>query len=317
MNLSIEEYALRQSKRRFRRRKYEVVPARVTARIPRIEGAGAVLWDIYGTLLALSVGDLESALARKDTMREAFKLTIREFGFRKFLDGDPSDTLMEQYFREIEKTHLRKSSRGAFSPEVRIERIWLRIMRKLSLQGYKPGPRGDGIDLDFALKAAYFFDDVYQTKTLYPDARRTLAGIKKHGLKQGIISNAQFYTPIALRMLLGREGLRGADPFGRLFDRRLVFFSYRLGVSKPNPLAFELARDRLQAKGIEPKRVLYVGNDVLNDMLPARRVGFKSVLFAGDKESLTLRKDRPECAGFKPDAVIKSLPQLLQIIGCA
>jgi len=74
-------------------------------------------------------------------------------------------------------------------------------------------------------------------------------------------------------------------------------------------------KERLGSRGIEPARVIYVGNDVLNDMLPARTAGFKAVLFAGDRESLTLRKDRAECAGFKPDAVIKKLPQLLEIIG--
>ena len=69
------------------------------------------------------------------------------------------------------------------------------------------------------------------------------------------------------------------------------------------------------AHELAPDRVLYVGNDALNDMIPARKVGFRTVLFAGDKESLKLRKDRPECASFRADAVIKSLPQLLQIIG--
>ncbi|UCD56339.1 MAG: HAD hydrolase-like protein, partial [Candidatus Hydrogenedentota bacterium] len=274
----------------------------------------AVLWDVYGTLLALSVGDLESALAKKETMRTAFRLTAKEFGFERFLNGDPAETLMELYVREIEKTHRRKRIHGIFSPEVRIEQIWTRIMKKLALKGYKPRANGNGIGLDLALKVAYFFDDVYQTKVLYPGARQTLESVRKLGLKQGIISNAQFYTPIALKILLRQKGSRGVDPLQRLFDRRLVFFSYRLGVSKPNPLAFEQARTRLRAMKIEPNQVLYVGNDVLNDMIPARKVGFKCVLFAGDRESLTLRENHTECAGFRPDAVIKSLPQLLKII---
>ncbi len=287
MSQSIEEYSERQSKRRLRRKVYKIVPARIARRVPKIERVGAVIWDVYGTLMALSVGDLESTLAKKKTLSGAFRRTIREFGLYEVLDGDPPETLMDLYIGEIKKTHRRKHARGEFSPEVKIERIWLRILKKLEAKGYRPIADGKEIGLDLALRVAYFFDDVYQTKALYPGAQETLEGVRRLGLRQGIISNAQFYTPIALNML---------------------------GVSKPNPLAFERAKVRLHAMGIEPDRVLYVGNDVLNDMLAARAAGFRGVLFAGDRESLNLRKDRPECAVFRPDAVIKSLPQLLEII---
>ncbi len=313
MGLSIEEYAEHLSKRRFRRKRYEIAPARIAGRVRRIERVEAVLWDVYGTLMALAVGDLASALEKQETMLGAFRRTIREFRLSKFLDGAPPDTLLRMYVGEIEKTHRRKIARGVSSPEVKIERIWLRILQRLESKGY--AANGGETGLEPARRIAYFFDDVYQTKALYPGARETLEGVKKLGLRQGIISNAQFYTPIALNILLRRAGHKGPDPHADLFDRRLVFYSYRLGVSKPNPFAFERARKRLRAMGIAPDRVLYVGNDALNDMIPARKVGFRTALFAGDKESLKLRKDRPECASFRADVVIKSLPQLLQIIG--
>jgi putative hydrolase of the HAD superfamily len=314
MRESIEKYAERQARRRFRRKKYTVAPARVRARLSRIENAKAVLWDVYGTLLAVAFGDIESSLARKETMRDAFRLTAREFGIESFLGADPADALREMYIQEIEKTHRRKRSHGVFSPEVRIEETWLRVLRKLESRGYRPISAPGEVTLDLAYRIAYFFDDVYHAKVLYAGARYTLAGIRKLGLKQGIISNAQFYTPIALRLLLQKPGNRRTNPLKELFDERLIFFSYDLGVSKPNPLAFELARDRLKRTRIEPASVLYVGNDMCNDMVPARAVGFKCVLFAGDRESLTLRQNRPECVDFEPDAVIKALPDLLKVI---
>jgi putative hydrolase of the HAD superfamily len=279
-----------------------------------MEQSKAVLWDVYGTLLALSVGDLEAALEKKETMRKAFRLTAQEFGLSKYLDGDPAETLLQWYVKEIEKTHRRKRAHGVFSPEVKIEDIWLRILKKLAVRGYRLRGKDEKGHLQTALKLAYFFDYVYHAKAFYPGVRQTLEEIGRLGLRQGIISNAQFYTPLILRMLLRREGLRPDDPLQELFDRRLIFFSYRLGVSKPNPRAFETARERLQKMGIEPNHVLYVGNDILNDMIPARNVGFRCILFAGDRETLALRKDNPECAGFKPDAVIKSVPQIMKII---
>jgi putative hydrolase of the HAD superfamily len=314
MDLSIDQYAERQSKRRLRRRTGTIISARIAANLPKIKDAAAVLWDVYGTLLTLTIGDLESTLAKKDAMLEAFGRTIREFSLGRFLDGTPSEALLNLYVGEIEKTHRRKKSRGVFSPEVRIEHIWLRILKRLEARGYRPDGGQGVVDIALAQKVAYFFDDVHQAKALYPNALETLTAVREMGLRQGIISNAQFYTPIMLNILLRRAGHRGPNPLANLFGRQLTFYSYRLGVSKPNPLAFERAKKRLCAKGIEPARVIYVGNDVLNDMLPAHDVGFKAVLFAGDSESLNLRKDRPDCAGFKPDATIKKLPQLLEII---
>ncbi|MBI4832145.1 MAG: hypothetical protein HY801_11475, partial [Candidatus Lindowbacteria bacterium] len=68
MNLSIEDYAEWQSQRRFRRRTYPIVPARIKEKLQRIENVGAVLWDVYGTLMAVSVGDLKSGLEKKTMM---------------------------------------------------------------------------------------------------------------------------------------------------------------------------------------------------------------------------------------------------------
>jgi putative hydrolase of the HAD superfamily len=247
-------------------------------------------------------------------MLDAFGSTIREFGLARFLDGASSETLLNLYVGEIESTHRRKRARGVFSPEVKIEHIWLRVLRQLEARGYRPAGKRGVLDVNFARKVAYFFDDIHQAKALYPGALETLSSVREMGLLQGIISNAQFYTPIMLNILLRQAGHEGSEPGARLFNRGLVFYSYRLGVSKPNPLAFERAKERLGTKGISPGRVIYVGNDVGNDMLPARRVGFRTVLFAGDRESLALRKDRSDCADFRPDAVIKNLPQLMKII---
>lgn len=314
MSQSIEKYAEQRNRRRPKGPEYKPVPARLGERLPKIERAGAVLWDVYGTLVALPTGDLESVLAKKETMYRAFRLTAKEFGFEDSLDCNPAETLLEWYVQEIQKTHRRKRAHGVFSPEVKIEQIWLRLLNKISTRGYKPC-RGKGpINLEMAYRVAYFFDDVCQDKFLYPGVRQALEAVRKLGLRQGIISNAQFYTPIKLNLLLRRNGHRNADPMNNLFDRRIVLFSYRLGVSKPNLKAFERARDRLRKIGIGPERVLYVGNDVLNDMIPARKVGFKSVLFAGDRETLNLRKEHPECAGFEPDAAITSIRQILKII---
>ncbi|GAB4352631.1 MAG: HAD family hydrolase [Candidatus Abyssubacteria bacterium] len=312
MNDSIEKYAQRVTLKRLRERNYCTVPANMQERLPRFKNIAAVLWDIYGTIMEHSKGDMVSSDAKRQNYERAFGITAREFDLQDFLGGNPAETLRQIYEREIAKTQQRKLRRGLRYPEVRIERIWLRILKQLEAKGYRPDRDGK-VDLALAMKVAYFFDMAEQAKDLYPGVLQALEGVKKLGLRQGIISNSQFYTPLALSILLRRAGYRN-DPLRHLFDRRLLFLSYRLGISKPNPAVFQAARERLSRMGIEPEQTIYIGNDNCNDMVPARQVGFKCVLFAGDRESLALRQDRMECIGFQPDGVIKALPDILDIV---
>ena len=57
-----------------------------------------------------------------------------------------------------------------------------------------------------------------------------------------------------------------------------------------------------------------LGNDMLNDIYPARNVGFQTALFAGDKRSLRLRTEDPRCRDLTSDLVVTDLGQLIQLI---
>jgi putative hydrolase of the HAD superfamily len=78
---------------------------------------------------------------------------------------------------------------------------------------------------------------------------------------------------------------------------------------------YHAAASELRSRGVAPHEVLYVGNDVRNDVLPAATVGFRTVLFAGDNRSLRWRADDPLVLGVEPDAVITDLMQIPQICG--
>ncbi len=314
MTKSIIQYAKELTAQERRKRKYSVVPADLPAKLPRLPQVRAVLWDVYGTLLGHPMGDLANHSLMERNTRRAFRETARMYGLDDFLNGDAAVELRKLYDSEIQRVHRRKERRGISSPEVRIERVWLAILRQLQARGYHPRER---IDLNLAFKVAYFFDHTQQFKVLYPGARQTLNAIRKRGLRQGIISNAQFYTPLTLNMLLREAENSGADPMRRLFDPKLVFFSYKLGVAKPNLLAFEKARHYLEQMRIEPAQVVLVGNDIYFDATLAHRTGFQAVLFAGDRRSITLRTDDPDLGRFEPDGVIKELIQLLDILGIA
>ena len=124
----------------------------------------------------------------------------------------------------------------------------------------------------------------------------------------GLVSNAQFFTPLLFEWFLG------GDTADLGFDSELIILSYQLGCAKPSMALFETAARAVNAKGIATDAVLFVGNDVLNDIFPAKQVGFQTALFAGDARSLRLRAEDPRCRNLKADLIVTDLGQLIAFL---
>jgi putative hydrolase of the HAD superfamily len=142
-----------------------------------------------------------------------------------------------------------------------------------------------------------------------PGALAAIQSLKAAGITLGLISNAQFFTPLLF------EAFFGSSPAGLGFDPGLLVYSYRIGEAKPSPALFAGALDRLAALGLAAENCLYVGNDMLNDIAPAITAGFKTLLFAGDSRSLRLRAEDPLTGNVRPAAVIRELADIPGICG--
>lgn len=141
---------------------------------------------------------------------------------------------------------------------------------------------------------------------LMPRVLETLAGLAALGIKLGLVSNAQFYTLPVLETCLGALLTEsGIDP-------ALCCFSYLERRAKPDPHLFQTAGNLLAARGITRKETLYIGNDVRNDIDPARATGFRTALFAGDPRALRLRgRSLDDCGA---DHIVTDLRELLKLV---
>ena len=137
-----------------------------------------------------------------------------------------------------------------------------------------------------------------------PHAEECLESLRNAGVALGIVSNAQFYTKLLFPALFDKS----LEELG--FAPDLGIFSYEHGWGKPGLRLYEIAVERLASRGIPPCEALYVGNDMLNDIMPAARLGFRTALFAGDARSLRLREGDPRVEAMEPDVVLASLEQL-------
>ncbi|MFO8064340.1 MAG: HAD family hydrolase [Spirochaetota bacterium] len=292
----------------------------------------AVLFDIYGTLFVSGSGDIGVSMAagaHTQFARTLFSVapnllagdvrpglqwseaerdrpTVEENGEAE--NGEAIEAYRRvgkaartAYYGAIEAFHREKRRAGIDYPEVDIREVWARVFSDLyeaDLLRDLPHPEViETIAVDYELRS----NPVWPM----PQADETLRNLNEAGYALGVVSNAQFFTPLLFPALLGRE------PGSLGLQQRLSAYSYREGRAKPSPQMFSSPLSELRRSyDIRPEQVLYVGNDMKNDMMTASRAGCRACLFAGDRRSLRAREDDEEASRTRPDAVILELREL-------
>lgn len=278
-------------------------PTGIEPQLNRIEGIKAVLFDVYGTLIISGSGDVGTATAL-DTA-EALTQALVVSGFEGELEsaGHIGKDMLKD---EILSWHKAGREAGADYPEVEITKVWMKIIETLC---NTETIRGRNHDIGKIRKLGLEYECRVNPVYPMPKCMETLEQLRQRGLPMGIVSNAQFYTPVLFSAFFEKS----IEEIG--FDPACCIWSYKELKAKPSSSLFPKAAKFLkQNHGISLSETLYVGNDMLNDIYTAGEAGCKTVLFAGDQRSLRMREDDERCADLKPDAVITELAQLPALI---
>jgi len=244
-----------------------------------------VLFDIYGTLFISGSGDI--SVARKSSSpNQKLEHLVHQYDV-----GKTPQALVAELHDVIESKHRRLKDNDIDYPEIEIDQIWQQIL---------------GIDdilriRQFAIEYELIVNPVYPM----PNLKNLLAACRQQNLAMGIISNAQFFTPLLFEWFLDAR----MENLG--FDSELIFLSYQVGCAKPSQVLFKMAESAIKAKGFDTTAALFVGNDMLNDIYPAHQLGFQTALFAGDARSLRLRTDDARCLNLSADLILTDLDQLI------
>lgn len=272
-------------------------------KLQRIEEIQVIAYDFYGTLFISGVGDI--GLDDGDPDENILLDVLSETGV-KIQNPNASKKGFDIYNEVVEEMISTLKSRGIEYPEPDIRQVWKEVLGRM---------KNDEL-ITFQLS-----EDLYDFISIEFEARmnpvwpmphvmETLHYFKEKGYAQGIISNSQFYTPIVLEALTDQS----LEELG--FSMELLHWSYQEEMKKPGIQFYENYVEKIKTfdKDLNPENVLYIGNDMLKDIYPAKTVGMKTALFAGDERSLKWRKEDSRCHKIVPDLIITDFSQLADCI---
>ncbi len=293
----------------------EVEPLKAKPHLKHRPRVRAVLWNVYGTLLAIPGGELYFEHPQKLLMDVALDKTVQEFkmwGSMTRKPGQPGEYLGQIYSLVLAEQRC-VTTAGEKHPEAVAERVWEAIIKKLFQKEYKFDTNFYGALNEFSRKVAYFFHASLQGTGCYPGAAQALRAVAGAGLVQGLLADGQCFTCVQLQ-----RGLAAQDEEARLDDlvpEELRFLSCDVRARKPSERLFRHALQALADRGIAPREVLHVSSRLQTDLVPARRLGMKTALFAGDKASLQATPEQLKDSALRPDVLLTELSQIADVVG--
>ncbi len=239
---------------------------------------------------------------------QAFNASDIKFAENGEASGELLQQILSEFRQSIKEFHDQKRTEERPYPEIDISNIWENIIKSHEDLNQLI------IEDPLCIKCFVFVFEVLSNRIYpMPGMKELLDRLASLNYPLGIISNAQFYTPVILNFFLHDSVSENEEVAP--FDPDLTIFSYKHMRSKPDLYLFQLLKDNCQKKyGLFADEILFIGNDMFRDVYPAFLAGFKTALFAGDTKSLRLRQDKPELKKIVPDFIITDLMQLLTIL---
>jgi FMN phosphatase YigB (HAD superfamily) len=293
----------------------EVERPKAKPHLARLPNLRAVTWNVYGTLLAIGGGELLFQHPNDFVMNVALDKTVQEFKMWASMSrkpGQPADYMKLIYEQVLDEQRMVPPGGTERHPEVASDRLWEAIIKKLFQKDYTFDASFYGSLNEYSRKVAYFFHASLQGTDCYPGAAAALRHVAESGRAQGLLADGQCFTAVQLQRGLARQEAVSLD---ELVPAELRALSYEVRGRKPSERLFRLSLQQLAQRGITPDQVLHVGSRLAQDVVPARRVGMKTALFAGDRASLGATPEQLKEPASRPDVLLTELDQIGEVFG--
>ena len=216
------------------------IPTGLKTEIKSVPDIKAVIFDIYGTLLISASGDIEEAEMVAGHILETLDFVGIE------IDADkPEETaalILTAFSREIKRLQKVRREEGIKFPEIDIKVAWCNVLGYFAEYSLIPWP----IPMDTIGEIAMIFELLSNPVYPMPGMNRLIGMLQARKLPMGIVSNAQFYTPICMNYFLNGVFEESEDVKG--FDSDLTVFSYQHQIGKPDTSLFRWVGETLKSK---------------------------------------------------------------------
>lgn len=268
-------------------------------KLQSIKGIRCVAFDFYGTMFISAVGDIGVDEEQQETGFKYFYKALKDTGFTVKDDSAGENGIA--IFEETITNHIREArEKGRDHPEPDIVAVWVDVLNKLADRNEIEGQINREKAKRFGIEFEFRINDVWPV----PNLESLLNQLLEKGLELGIISNSQYYTPLTFEALLNKS----PAAFG--FNPNLLIWSYKTGLKKPSVDFYRIFEEAAEKEGLQPEEVLYVGNDVEKDIIPAQKVGLRTALYVGDQRSIRHIPQEFDIEKIKPDLVVDELSQI-------
>lgn len=272
-------------------------------KLETLEGIECVALDFYGTMFISGVGDIGVDEEQNTAYAPIFEKALTNSGIG-YSNPTIGKTGVQQFEKSIDRTVEERKAEGIEYPEPNLIDIWQKVLVSLEQLNLIDGPITQEKAIRFAVEFEFMANKIWPV----PNLASILNQLLNSGLALGIISNSQFYTPLAF------EALIGVSPSEFGFEEELQKWSYKQGVKKPSLAFYRSFTDELETKAFGPENVLYVGNDLFKDVIPAQQLNMKTALYVGDRRSLRHEQKDLRKPENKPDLIIDELHQISECI---
>lgn len=197
----------------------------------------AVAVDVYGTILSSETGDIGSGSLLVTNGQYQNKDADNERGLSISFPSNMADRLKSI----VNADHAELREKGIAWPEVNAPSVFARAL---------------DMNLDDGARACVAWECATNRCAPMPGAKLFLEAITELRLALGIVSNAQFYTPIFIEEAFCSELFSTKEATGLGFDKNLCLWSYETGHAKPDSWMFSELAKRLEKKEFQ-KKIFY------------------------------------------------------------
>ena len=201
-------------------------PTQAEPFLKKLDGIKAVIFDFYGTLFISGVGDIgiddgnsDSGLLLDALVSIGVEISDEKAGERGY---EIYDKIVTEQLQDLKAS-------GIPYPEPDIRIVWRNVLNQMHAESLILTTTDDTHYSRMAVEFEARMNPIWPM----PDIQKTLDGLKAKDIELGIISNSQFYTPIAF------EALSGKSLADLGFNLNLLHWSFEESRKKPGLVFYE------------------------------------------------------------------------------